>query len=91
MCEVLDELQKYIPTKDCVTTYDVLEGEQQPIEVCDSKQYKILTGGDQYSVARYRSAQSVRTNHDLEVERLEGFVPVIEDWHARLTLVKVLN
>ena len=55
MCEVLDELQKYIPTKDCVTTYDVLEGEQQPIEVCDSKQYKVLTGGDQYSVVRYRS------------------------------------
>ena len=90
VCEVLDELQKYIPTKDCITTYDVLvEGEHQCIEVNDSKQYQILTGGDQFSVARYRSVQSVRTNHDLTVERLEGFVPVIEDWHARLTLVKV--
>ena len=87
VCEVLDELQKYIPTKDCITTYDVLvEGKHQCIEVNDSKQYQILTGGDQFSVARYRSA---RTNHDLTVERLEGFVPVIEDWHARLTLVKV--
>ena len=64
MCEVLDELQKYIPTKDGVTTYDVLESEEQSFEVCDSKQYKVLTGGDQYSVAHYRSEQSVRTNHD---------------------------
>lgn len=56
---------------------------------CPVTQY--LTHLRYYSVARYRSAQSVRTNHDLAVERLEGFVPVIEGWHARLTLVKVLN
>ena len=44
MCEVLDELQKYIPTKDCVNTYYILEGEQQCIEIKDYfKQYQILT------------------------------------------------
>ena len=58
-------------------------------KVNDFKQYQILTGGDQFSVAHYYSAQSLCTDHDSTVERLEGFVPIIEDWHARLTLVKV--
>ena len=55
----------------------------------DCKQYPILTGGDQFSVARYRAAQSVRTNDDSTAGRLKGFVPAIEDWHAQLALVKV--
>ena len=89
MCEVLDELSKYIPAKNCTNTYYLPNGEELALENEDCKQYPILTGGDQFSVARYRAAQSVRTNDDSTAGRLKGFVPAIEDWHARLTLVKV--
>ena len=89
MCKVLDELSKYIPTKSCTTTHYLPDGEELTLDDVDCKQYPILTGGDQFSVARYRAAQSVRTNDDSTAGRLKGFVPAIEDWHARLTLVKV--
>ena len=89
MCKVLDELSKYIPAKSCTVTHYLPDGEELTLDEVDCKQYPILTGGDQFSVARYRTAQSVRTNDDSTVGRLKGFVPAIEDWHARLTLVKV--
>lgn len=89
MCKVLDELTKYIPAKSCTVTHYLPDGEELTLDEVDCKQYPILTGGDQFSVARYRAAQSVRTNDDSTIGRLKGFVPAIEDWHARLTLVKV--
>ena len=64
MCKVLDELQKYVPTKDCVTMYDVLEGEQQSIEDNDSKQYKV---GPIFCYSLSRSAQSVRTSQYIQI------------------------
>ena len=53
--------------------------------------YKILLGGDQLiiTVARVRGAQALRMSQDKAKDRLEGVVPVDEDWHARMTLMKV--
>ena len=31
----------------------------------------------------------VRMSQDKAKDRLEGIVPVVEDWHARMTLMKV--
>ena len=28
-------------------------------------------------------------NEDIPEERFDGFIPVLEDWHARLTLMRV--
>ena len=36
-----------------------------------------------------RGAKSLRSSHDNAKDRLEGLLPVVEDWHARLTLAKV--
>ena len=49
----------------------------------------ILFGGDQLTVYRSRGAQAARCNDDVAVERLDGVTPVTEDWHARLTLMRV--
>ena len=51
--------------------------------------HNILFGGDQLTMDRARGAQHVRENSVDGVGRLEGLVPVCEDWHARVTLQSV--
>ena len=56
------------------------------MEVC----FILMTlGGDQLSVARAQGAQAMRASHDSFLERLEGIIPVVEDWHSRMTLKRV--
>ena len=53
--------------------------------------FKILLGGDQLTVARVRGTQALRQTEDTAVNHLQGLIPVIEDWHARMALVKVIS
>ena len=46
-------------------------------------------GGDQMTVARTRGTQRIRSNAERGKERLEGLVPVIEDWHAKMCFLGV--
>ena len=48
-------------------------------------------GGDQLTAARIRGSQRIRSNSDSDLERLEGFTAVIEDWHAKVTFLGVSN
>ena len=50
--------------------------------------HNFLFGGDQLTVARIRGAQILRDTQDKPVDRFEGIIPVIEDWHTRTTLLK---
>ena len=77
----------YVPTKQATGTLSLPNGEN--LEYDNTKMFSILFGGDQLTVARARGAAALRCNHETVCERLEGLEPVIEDWHARLTLVKV--
>ena len=38
---------------------------------------------------RARGAQHIRENSDRKRHRLEGIIPIIEDWHAKMCLVGV--
>ena len=51
--------------------------------------FRILVGGDQLTAARIRGTQAQRHLQDKAVDRLEGVIPVVEDWHARMALMKV--
>lgn len=51
--------------------------------------HKLLLGGDQLTVARCRSAQHGRSNEVTPSEQLKGFVPCVEDWHAKQCLLEV--
>ena len=55
----------------------------------DSQFHSNLFGGDQLTVARIRGVQALRDTQDKKVDRFEGLVPVIEDWHSRMTFMKV--
>ena len=43
----------------------------------------------QLTVARIRASQGVQFNAENGEERLEGIIPVIEDWHAKMCYMKV--
>ena len=47
------------------------------------------TGGDQLTVARIRGSQRIRSNSEVDIERLEGFTAMIEDWHAKVAFLGV--
>ena len=86
MCKIMESLQRYVPAIPDIRTFDVCE---KHVRVEDSKFCDVLFGGDQLTVARTRGAAAIRSSHDTTFDRLEGLVPVIEDWHARVALVKV--
>ena len=43
---------------------------------------QLLLFGDQLTVEQARGTMVLRSLHENSVDRLEGFVPVVADWHA---------
>ena len=87
MSRIMDELHKYVPAKDIHCQNILPNGETD--EETTEKLYQVLFGGDQLTVARARSAIGMRRTHDSNKEKLQGLIPVVEDWHARVTLLQV--
>ena len=84
MCTIMKNIHKYIPKAYHQVVY---KGEEAAVE--EEFFQGILFGGDQLTVCRSRGAQAARCNDDVAVECLDGITPVAEDWHARLTLMRV--
>ena len=55
----------------------------------DTRFFRILVGGDQLTASHIRGTQAQRRLQDKAVDRLEGVIPDVEDWHARMALMKV--
>ena len=72
--------------------FDVF-GDDDPIEMDEEVYHQILLGEDQLTVAYARGSVAVRADHITHVcsrrDRLEGLLPVVEDWHAKQCLLKV--
>ena len=88
MVEILDHLHQYVPTKEVTATVSV-EGIQPPPSVRYTSLHPILLGGDQLTAARIRGAKMMRTGSEHDVGKLQGIIPVVEDWHAKVCLLEV--
>ena len=88
MCKAMDKLHEYVPTKHVVVERTLVSGEMKMME--DHAMCKTLIGGDQLTVVRVRGSAAARVDHQTKKDRLEGFVPIIEDWHAKQCLMKVV-
>ena len=88
MCHIMEKLHKYVPTITQERTVNLPNGETFKCD--DTKMWELLMGGDQLTVARCRGAAAIRSSHVSSTDRLEGLVPVVEDWHSRMTFLKVL-
>ena len=94
MVEILDELHKYVPTKQTTqTTLDVEvvhgQDEVEHLSLTVDHFHHILLGGDQLTIARARGCQRIRNNSESRRACLEGFFPVVEDWHTKMCYMKV--
>ncbi len=87
MVDAMRLLHEYVPTLTTKETMEIPDEEVFEVEV--DHFHHILFGGDQLTVARGRGAQQIRANSETKTEQLRGLVPVVEDWHARVTLMSV--
>ena len=86
MCQILDKLQSYCPMKPTSKELHLPDGTQEVVETVEL--LDILMGGDQLTCARARTSKWLRSSHDNPQYALKGVTPVVEDWHARMCLLK---
>uniref|UniRef100_A0A1X7V4W0 DUF6589 domain-containing protein n=1 Tax=Amphimedon queenslandica TaxID=400682 RepID=A0A1X7V4W0_AMPQE len=86
MCKIMEH-HKYVPTVKRVRKETFGSGESIEIPVADMW---LTLFGDQLTVAHARGATAIRHGHELPEEQLKGLIPVLEDWHTRMTLIKVI-
>lgn len=85
MMDILEDYKKYIPSK-VVILKDPIPQE----DTTEDKSYvTTLLGGDYLSVARAREAQYIRSSSERREDKLDGMLPVAEDWHAKVVLLEV--
>lgn len=87
MCCIMESLQKYVPQRSETSSITLPSGQTIPMDT--TRFSPVLFGGDQLTTARARGARSLRLNHDDAIDRFEGIIPVVEDWHARVHLLEV--
>ena len=85
---ILEHFHAYVPTIRKERRYPITSTSEEAV-VNEDRFHQVLLGGDQLTVARVRSCQRGRGNSDSAVKRLNGVLPVAEDWHARVTLLTV--
>lgn len=89
MVDILVGLHQYVPVREFPST----SASTDPDKETDSTDilHKLLIGGDLLTAIRAKGAQRIRRNSECPVGRLEGFIPVVEDWHAKVCLLEVCD
>ena len=88
MARIMDQIHRYVPTQTNNVTITFADA-GETLTYTEYNFHPICCSGDQLTAARERTAQSVRHHSENELDRLEGLVPVVDDWHTNMTLVKV--
>ena len=88
MVDILTHLHQYVPQKELTRSVEV-PGQGHPETIKSEALHYLLIGGDQLTSERVKGAQSVRKNSMHSAGRLEGFVAISEDWHAKVCFLQV--
>ena len=86
MMQALEHIQKYVPFKHVERELPVPG--QDAVKFQDKEYIMTLIGGDQLTVSRIRGALKIRGNSGRSEYKLGGFLPVIEDWHAKMCFLE---
>lgn len=90
MIDILEHIQQYVPAKEeCRELIDPVTKDAMILK--DHILVTTLVGGDQLTTARARGAQLIRSDCDSSKDHLAGLLPVTEDWHAKMCLMKVIS
>ena len=90
MLSILDHVHTYVPVQSnsIMNSFsNPVTGE--PVFVNQQSVHPVLFGGDQLTVCRARGAQDIRRNGRDATQKLEGLIPVSEDWHTKVCLLQV--
>ena len=88
MVDILDDLQRYAPST--LKTRDVpVPNTNEVRSLKEIAFHRLLFGGDQLTAKRARVGIRIRNNSTNSADRLEGLLPVAEDWHAKVVLLEV--
>ena len=87
MCHIMDALHQYVPAISTDKSLLLPNGDSFNYKKVDM--WETLFGGDQLTASRIRGSISIRANHPNALERFEGLIPTVEDWHTRMTFMKV--
>ena len=88
MIQILSHLHQYVP----VMEYDedlFVPSINEEVTVPKALFSPVLLGGDQLTAARDRGAKKAKVSADIPLKRLEGIVPVAEDWHTKMNFMAV--
>ena len=88
MISILDHLHQYVPLNTTTKSMQNPHTSESITQVEDHFHH-ILFGGDFLTAKRARGSQEIRANSDRGRDRLEGFIPVAEDWHTKMCLLCV--
>lgn len=88
MIQIVEGLHSYVPTLTSTEHVDV-PGTPDSLQVTLDRFHYTLFGGDMLTAARARESKSIRSNSVRGKDRLEGVIPVVEDWHTKLCLLEV--
>jgi len=58
-------------------------------DIDDSRLHQTLVFGDQLTVACARGAARFKDDDTTALYHLEGFIPAVADWHARMCLLQI--
>lgn len=89
MIEIMLHVQKYVPAK--TVEREVFLPHDDVMKYTEQHYAVTLVGGDQLTVARARGAQRIRGNSTKSEDRLDGLLPVAEDWHTKMCLLQVIS
>ena len=81
---ILQKLHIYVPSNECTTTDEVTDK-----QIRIDSLHNILFRGDQFTRKSAQAAKVASQNHITPIDRLEGFIPVCEDWHAKKFFLEV--
>ena len=89
MIEILSHLHElYVPFIEESVTQKI-ESINTEIALKKTKFHQVIIGGDQLTAAHARSAIKNVANGNSSLTKLSGFIPVVEDWHTKMTLLCV--
>ena len=88
MSIILEKFMDLVPTLSKTTTKVLPNGEE--LEMDDTKFFQLLITGDLLTAFTAMGTQTLRKTEKEAVDRLEGLIPVSDNWHARMALMKVI-
>ena len=90
MVKIMYHMQQYVPAVE-YSNECYIPSTMESVTTPAAALHKKLFGGDQLTAARIRGAQAAMCNGQTALKRLEGVIPVVEDWHTEVLLYEVCS